>query len=140
MEITSNVVQTVASRSNVTFTETRVSGNCSIIHSEGSGLVKLRGLSSTQCRARFRVHFGGNVAIPADGTVGPISLALTIDGEPVGPTTMIVTPAAVSEYFNVSSSVYLEVPTCCCSTVGVTNLTDEAIEVANPNLIVERVA
>ena len=54
----------------------------------------------------FRVSFGGNIAIPT-GTVGPISLALAIDGEPVACNYMIVTPAAVEEYFNVSSSVFL---------------------------------
>lgn len=140
MEITANAVQTVAAGSNVTFTETPISGNCSIIHTDGSGLVKLRGLTSTQCRARFKVYFGANIAVPTGGTVGEISLALSVDGEPVATTTMIATPAAVEEYFNVSSSIYLEVPACCCSTLGVRNISTAAINVQNANLIVERVA
>lgn len=140
MEITANAVQTVAAGSNVTFTETSISGNCSIIHTDGSGLVKLRGLTSTQCRARFKVYFGANIAVPTGGTVGAISLALSVDGEPVATTTMIATPAAVGEYFNVSSSIYLEVPACCCSTLGVKNIGTAAINVQNANLIVERVA
>lgn len=140
MEITANAVQTVAAGSNVTFTETPISGNCSIIHTDGSGLVKLRGLTSTQCRARFKVYFGANIAVPTGGTVGAISLALSVDGEPVATTTMIVTPAAVEEYFNVGSSIYLEVPACCCSTLGVKNIGTAAINVQNANLIVERVA
>lgn len=140
MEITANAVQTVAAGSNVTFTETPVSGNCSILHADGSGLVKLRGLTTTQCRARFKVYFGANIAIPTGGTVGAISLALSVDGEPVATTTMIVTPAAVEEYFNVGSSIYLEVPACCCSTLGVRNIGTAAINVQNANLIIERVA
>ena len=140
MEITANAVQTVAAGSNVTFTETPISGNCSIIHTDGSGLVKLRGLTSTQCRARFKVYFGANIAVPTGGTVGEISLALSVDGEPVATTTMIATPAAVEEYFNVGSSIYLEVPACCCSTLGVRNIGTGAINVQNANLIVERVA
>lgn len=140
MEITANAVQTVAAGSNVTFTETPISGNCSIIHTDGSGLVKLRGLTSTQCRARFKVYFGANIAVPTGGTVGAISLALSVDGEPVATTTMIATPAAVGEYFNVGSSIYLEVPACCCSTLGVKNIGTAAINVQNANLIVERVA
>ena len=63
------------------------------MHRDGSGLVTLRGLTN-QCRARFRVSFGGNIAIPTGGTVGPISLAIAIDGEAVATTTMISTPAA----------------------------------------------
>lgn len=140
MEITANAVQTVAAGSNVTFTETPVSGNCSIIHTDGSGLVKLRGLTTTQCRARFKVYFGANVAVPTGGTAGAISLALSVDGEPVATTTMIVTPAAVEEYFNVGSNIYLEVPACCCATLGVRNIGTAAVNVQNANLIVERVA
>lgn len=140
MEITANAVQTVAAGSNVTFTETPVSGNCSILHADGSGLVKLRGLTTTQCRARFKVYFGANIAVPTGGTVDAISLALSVDGEPVATTTMIATPAAVEEYFNVGSSIYLEVPACCCSTIGVRNIGTAAINVQNANLIIERVA
>lgn len=139
MELISNAIQTVASNQNVLFTDTVVKGNCSIVHRDGSGLITLRGITD-QCRARYRVSFGGNVAIPADGTVGPISLALAINGEAVAATTMISTPAAVEEYNNVFSAVFLDVPRGCCFQVSVTNLTEDPIEVQNANLIVERVA
>jgi hypothetical protein len=86
------------------------------------------------------VSFGGNIAIPTGGTVGPISLAIAIDGEPVLATTMIVTPAAVEQFFNVKSSVFIDVPRCCCSQISVTNTSDEAIEVQNANLIITREA
>ena len=139
MELISNAIQTVASNQNVLFTDTVIKGNCSIVHRDGSGLVTLRGITD-QCRARYRVSFGGNVAIPADGTVGPITIALAINGEAVAATTMISTPAAVEEYNNVFSAVFLDVPRGCCFQVSVTNLTEDPIEVQNANLIVERVA
>ena len=139
MEITANAVQTVAVNQNVLFNETAISGSCSILHREGSGLVTLRGLSN-QCRARFKVTFGANIAIPEGGTAGAISLALAISGEPVNTTSMIVTPAAVAEYFNVASSIYLDVPKNCCLTIAVENTSTQAIDVQNANLIVERVA
>ncbi len=139
MELIANAVQTVELNQNVLFTDTVVCGNASMVHRDGSGLVNLRGITN-QCRARFRVSFGGNIAIPTDGTVGPISLALAIDGEPVAATTMIVTPAAVEEYFNVYSSIFIDVPRGCCQRVSVQNTSDEAILVQNANLIIERVA
>ena len=139
MEITANAVQTVAVNQNVLFNETAISGSCSILHREGSGLVTLRGLTN-QCRARFKVTFGANIAIPTGGTAGAISLALAISGEPVDTTSMIVTPAAVAEYFNVASSIYLDVPKNCCLTIAVENTSTQAIDVQNANLIVERVA
>ena len=63
-----------------------------------------------------------------------------IDGEAVRTAQMIVTPAAVEQYFNVASCVYIDVPTGCCSTAGVTNTSTQAINVQNATLIVERVA
>ena len=93
-----------------------------------------------QCRARFRVSFGANIGLPADGVVGPISLAIAIDGEAVRATTMTVTPAAVEQFFNVYSSVFIDVPRGCCVTVSVRNITDVDVDVQNANLIVDRVA
>jgi hypothetical protein len=93
-----------------------------------------------QCRARFRVSFGANIAVPTDGTVGPISLAIAIDGEAVRATTMTVTPTVVDAFFNVFSSVFIDVPRGCCVTVSVKNITDVDVDVQNANLIVDRVA
>lgn len=139
MELTANAIQTVAANANVLFTDTVIGGNCSILHRDGSGLVTLRGLTD-QCRARFRVSFGGNIAVPTGGTVGPISLAIAINGEPVATTTMISTPAAVEEYNNVFSAIFIDVPKGCCSQISVRNISDDDVEVQNANLIIERVA
>ena len=139
MELTANALQTVEANQNVLFTDTVVCGSCSILHRDGSGLVTLRGITN-QCRARFKVTFGGNIALPAEGTVEAISLAIAINGEPVASTTMIVTPAAVEEFSNVFSAIYLDVPANCCSQISVRNISTQAIDVQNANLIVERVA
>ena len=138
-EYTSNALQTVALNQNVLFTDTHVSGNNSIIQRDGSGSITLRGVTS-QCRARYKVTFGGNIAIPTGGTVEAISLAIAINGEAVQTTTMIVTPAAVEEFFNVFSAIYIDVPCGCCSQISVRNTSTQAIDVQNANLIVERVA
>ena len=139
MELTANAIQTVAANANVLFTDTVVGGNCAIMHRDGSGLVTLRGLTN-QCRARFRVSFGGNIALPTGGTVGPISLAIAVNGEPVASSTMISTPAAVEEFNNVFSAIFLDIPKGCCSQISVKNTSDQPIEIQNANLIVERVA
>lgn len=94
-EYTANTAQTVNANNNVLLTSTPVKGSNSIIHREGSGLVTLRGITQ-QCRARFKVTFGGNIAVPTGGTAEAISLAIAINGEPITTTTMIETPAAVN--------------------------------------------
>ena len=139
MEIIANALQTVPANQNVYFTDTITCGNCAITHRDDSGLVTLRGMTG-QCRARFRVSFGANIAVPTDGTVGPISLAIAIDGEAVRATTMTVTPTVVDAFFNVFSSVFIDVPRGCCVTVSVKNITDVDVDVQNANLIVDRVA
>lgn len=139
MEIIANALQTVPANQNVYFTDTVVSGNCTMLHRDDSGLVTLKGVTN-QCRARFKVSFGANVAISAGGTVEPISLAIGINGEPVNGTTMTVTPAAAEEFFNVFSAVYVDVPRNCCTTISVRNISNGSIDVQNANLIVERLA
>ena len=137
MEIIANAVQTVPANQNVYFTDTVVSGNYSIGHRDDSGLVTLRGVTN-QCRARFKVSFGGNIAVPTGEIVGPISLAIAINGEPVRVSTMTVTPAAVEQFFNVSGAVYIDVANNCCLNVSVQNISTIPVEVENANLIVER--
>ena len=139
MEIIAVATQTVAENQNVLFTDSVTCGNCSITHRDGSGLVALRG-TTNQCRARYKVTFGGNIAIPTGGTIEAISLALAIDGEGLGSSTMIVTPAAVEEYFNVFGAMFIDVPKGCCLTVSIQNTSTQSILVQNANLIIERVA
>ena len=139
MEIIANALQTVQANQNVYFIDTVICGGSSISHRDDSGLVTLRGVTN-QCRARFKVTFGGNIAIPEGGTAGPISLAIAIDGEAVPTTTMTVTPTAVEAFFNVFSAIFIDVPKCCCMTISVKNISTVPIDVQNANLIVERVA
>lgn len=139
MEIIAVALQEVPANQNVYFTDTVTCGNCSISHRDDSGLVTLKGVTS-QCRARYKATFGANIAVPTGGTVGAISLALAIEGEPARASVMTVTPAAVEEFFNVSSSLFIDVPRGCCLSLSVKNIGTESISVQNANLIVERVA
>jgi hypothetical protein len=137
MEIIAVALQTVQAGQNVYFTDEVTCGNCAISHRDGSGLVTLRGVTN-QCRARFKVSFGGNIAIPTGGTVEPITLALAIDGEAVPSTTTIYTPAAVEAFGNVFTAIFVDVPRNCCQTISVQNTSTQPIEIQNANLIIER--
>lgn len=139
MEIIANALQTVQANQNVYFTDTIVGGGNTFSHRDNSGLVTMRG-NTCQCRARYRVTFGGNIALPEGGTAGPISLAIAIDGEAVPSSTMTVTPTAVESFFNVFASIFIDVPKGCCITVSVQNISTVPVDVMNANLIAERVA
>ena len=141
MEITHASLQTVAPQGNVIFDNTVIKGSGCISHREGSGLIKVKGATcGGNCRARFKASFGGNIAVPTGQTAGVISVALTLDGEAIAETVMTVTPAAVEEFFNVGSEIYIDVPSRTSDTIGVTNISTIPIKVTAANLIVERVA
>ena len=105
-EFTSSGIQTVAAGQNVPLISTSACGKPCIVHRGGSGLVTLRGLTQ-QCKAKFRVSFGANIAVPTGGTVGAITAALAINGEALNSATAAVTPAAVENYFNIFVSAFV---------------------------------
>lgn len=140
MEIVANAIQTVAVNQDVLFTNTSVRGCPSILHREGSGIVTLRGLANGQCRARFRVSFGANIAVPEGETVGPVELTIAINGEGVPSSRMVSTPLDVDNYNNVSADIFIDVPIGCCAQLSIKNTGTIPVNVQNANMIVERVA
>lgn len=137
-EFTNSNIATVAAGQNVPLTETAVKGNACIVHREGAGNVTLRG-NTQQCRALYRVSYGGNIAIPDGGTVEAITAALAVDGEALTSATATVTPAAVGNYFNVFVSAIVEVPRGCCVTVAMENTSTQAVNFANSNFTIDRI-
>lgn len=138
-EYTNSAIVTVAAGQNVPLTETAVAGKGCIVHREGAGIVTLRGITN-QCKARYKVSFGANIAVPAGGTVEAITAALAINGEPLTSATATVTPAAVENYFNIYVTAFIEVPRGCCVTVAAENTSAQAILFDNSNFIAERVS
>lgn len=135
-----SATQEVAIGQNILFTETPVCGNCNIMHRDGSGVVTLRGSNSCCNTAKYKVTFGGNIAVAEGGTVGEISVAIALSGEPLYSATASATPAAEGEFFNVFTQAVISVPCNCCLTVAVENTSaDTAIDVANASLVVERI-
>ena len=140
-EYSAIAVQSVAVDENILFNNgSRACPKGFIQHRDDSGIFLLQG-SSNGCRAVYRVTFNGNIAIATGGTVEPISVALTINGEALGNATATVTPAAIGDFFNVSVTTFIDIPCGCCVTVSVKNVSDTtAIDVTNANIIFDRVA
>lgn len=138
-EFVNTSIVTVSAGQNVPLTETAVTGKPCIVHREGAGIVTLRGLTQ-QCKARFKVSFGANIAIPTGGTVEAITAALVINGEALNSATATVTPAAVENYFNIYVSAIVEVPKGCCVSVAMENTSAQAVSFANSNMTVDRIS
>lgn len=156
-EFTYNPVQTVQPNQPVVLNTSIGCPRGYVLHRNESGIVTLRGIvnNASGCFARYQVTFNGNIAVPSTGTLGPISVALAIDGEPILTSRAIVTPAAVAtepptqaNFFNVTSTATITVPRGCCPNVSVENTSEgataadpaPAILVQNANLTVTRIA
>lgn len=146
-EFSANAVQTVNPGETIIFTENPVPCNRGLIrHRDDTGTFLLKGYVPRQfgcpCRrqqsANYLVDFGANIAIPTGGTVGAISVAITIDGSTIPASTMTVTPAAVEEFFNVSRAINAGIFAGCCESVAVRNTSDQPILVQNANIIFSR--
>ena len=119
-----------------------------VFHEDGTGVFTLRGCGSN-CFARYKATYNGNIAIPTGGTVAPIAVAVTVNGEPRMMSRAIFTPAAGEEYGNVTSTAIITVPKGCCFSVSVrcvSGITDGtttppvSISQINGNLTIDRVA
>ena len=141
VEYSGIALQTVAVDDNVLFSNgNRACRKGFISHRDDSGIFFLKG-ATNGCKAIYQVHFDGNIAIATGGTVEPISVAITINGEALGNATAIATPAAIGDFWNVSITTFIDIPCGCCVTVSVENTSDTtAIDVTNANIIFERVA
>lgn len=148
-EYLANIMQEVALNAPVTLNASIPCTRGWAYHEGGTGLFILRGCTTNQCFATYQVTFNGNIAIPEGGTVTPIAVAITVNGEPRLTSRAIYTPAAVEEYGNVTSTAIIKVPKGCCFSVSVDAVpatTDPTvtpapiIEVQNANLVIDRIA
>ena len=140
-EYSNIALQTVVVDDNVLFNNgNRACRKGFISHRDDSGIFFLKGATNC-CKAIYKVHFDGNIAIATGGTVEPISVAITINGEALGNATAIATPAAIGDFWNVAITTFIDIPCGCCVTVSVENTSGTtAIDVTNANIIFERVA
>ena len=148
-EFSNNALQTINGNAPVIFTETEVPCNRGLVlHRDGTGSFLVKGAvrnntASCKCNqngrtAKYLVEFGANVAIPTGGTVDPITVAIAVNGTIIPSSQMIVTPAAVEEFQNISVAKVVEIYAGCCETISIMNITDEPIEMQNANVVISR--
>lgn len=145
-EYLANAVQEVALNSPILFTASIPCRKGYVYHEDETGIFILKGITDG-CFARYQVTYNGNIAIPAaESPVGPIAIAIAVNGEPRVTSRAIITPAAVDEYGNVTSTAIITVPKGCCFSLSVRYVDADAdtpvgsINVQNSNLVINRIA
>ena len=144
-----NEVQAVTLNGPILFNTSIPCSKGYIYHEGQTGNFILKGAvnNPSACFAQYQVVFNGNIGIPDGGTVGPIAVAITVNGEARPTSRAIITPAAVGDYGNVTSTAIIKVPRGCCFSLSVDAVpasTDgtpaPVIEVQNANLVISRIA
>lgn len=148
-EYLSNPVQRVSLNSPVLFTDSIPCNRGYVYHEDGTGIFILRGVTNN-CFARYQVTYNGNIAVPEEGELTPIAVAISVLGEERPTSRAIFTPQDVDEFGNVTSTAIITVPKGCCFSIAVRYVdatTDDpevvptpTIEVANSNLVITRIA
>ena len=148
-EYLANATQLVELNQPIVFSASIPCNRGNIVHEDETGIFILRG-NTTGCFARYQVTYNGNIAVPEGGTVGPIAVAIATNGEARPTSRAIITPAAVEDYGNVTSTAIITVPRGCCYSISVravSGLVDDetgdpapAINVTNSNLVITRIA
>lgn len=140
--------QTVALNAPISFDASIPCRRGNIYHEDGTGVFILRGVTN-QCYATYQVVLNGNIAIPTNGAITPVAVAISVNGEPRVTSRAIYTPAAVDEYGNVTSTAIIKVPRGCCFSLSVeyvagsddpTVTPTPLISVINGNLTIARIA
>lgn len=143
-----NEEQAVALNGAAIFNDSIPCNRGNVFHESGTGIFILRGCTPN-CFARYQVVFNGNIAIPEGGTVGPIAVALTVNGEARPTSRAIFTPAAAEDYGNVTSTAIITVPKGCCFSLSLRSVPASAdpaatpapvINLQNANLTITRIA
>lgn len=150
-EYLANAPQNVALNAPILFTASIPCRKGYVYHEDETGIFILRGIvnNPSACFATYRVTYNGNIAIPEEGEVTPIAVALAVSGEPRLTSRAIFTPAEAEEYGNVTSTAIIKVPRGCCFSLSVEyvpatddpTVTPTPIIVAqNNNLVIDRIA
>ena len=150
-EYLANALQAVNLNNPVVFTASIPCARGNVVHEDETGIFILRGVVNNPCAeyATYQVTFNGNIALPTGATVGPIAVAIAVNGEPRPTSMAIVTPAAVEEFSNVTSTAIIKVKKGCCFTLSVRSVSATAdptatpapvINVQNANLVISRIA
>ena len=106
------------------------------------GVLNLNGNTPNRF-ARYSVLIQGNIQIPTGGAVTPIAAGITVNGVVVPDSVAIITPAAVGEYWHVSTTAFVTVPCGCCVTVSgvyVDGTEDDPATTPTPSIQVRRKA
>ena len=131
--------QNVALNTPVLFTDSIPCRKGYVYHANNEGVFILRGIVNNQCAgyAQYQVTFNGYISLPEGGTVVPIAVAISVNGEPKQSSRAIFTPAAVGDFGNVTCTAIIKVPRGCCFNLAIENVAANTTDTPAPSIVVQ---
>lgn len=131
--------QNVALNSTIPFDIVSIPCNKGYVIPITTGVLTLRSGANNQ--ARYDVTLQANVAVPEEGELTPIALAITLNGVPLPESVAVVTPAETEELWHINTSTPITVPCGCCVSVSASYVDateDDASVTPTPSIFVRR--
>lgn len=128
-------LQTIAAGGNVLLNPVSCQCGCGAVRQTETGVIRLSGICGRQ-KTQYHIMFDANVAIPAGGTVGPITISILLDGVALPASSAIVTPAAAGDLWHISLNDLVDVCFGDSVTIGIRNDSGVPINMQNAILTV----
>ena len=131
--------QNVALNNTIPFNIVSIPCNKGCVIPIATGVLTLKGGANQF--ARYNVEVKANVAIPENGAVTPLAIAITLNGVPIPDSVAIITPTAAEDVWHINTSTSINVPCGCCVSVSaayVDATEDDATVTPTPSIFVRR--
>lgn len=130
----------VALNNTIPFNSVSIPCNTGNVVPVAVGVLTLKGNTPNKF-ARYEVTAQANVAVPEEGELTPLALAVTINGSVIPESVAIYTPQAVGEYGHINTKATVTIPCGCCASVSVEYVDgteDDAAVTPTPSILVRR--
>lgn len=130
----------VALNGTIPFNDVSIPCNSGNVIPIASGILTLKGNTPNRF-ARYNVRVQANIAVPEEGELTPIAIAIAINGAVIPESVAIYTPQATEEYGHINTEAIVTIPCGCCASISavyVDGTEDDASVVPTPSILVRR--
>lgn len=130
----------VALNGTIPFNDVSIPCNSGNVIPIASGILTLKGNTPNRF-ARYNVRVQANIAVPEEGELSPIAIAIAINGAVIPESVAIYTPQATEEYGHINTEAIVTIPCGCCASISavyVDGTEDDASVVPTPSILVRR--
>ena len=132
----------VALNNTIPFNDVSIPCNSGNVIPIAAGVLTIKGNTPNRF-ARYEVTVQANIAVPEEGELTSLAIAVSINGAVIPESVAIYTPQANEEYGHINTKAIVTIPCGCCASVSavyVDGTEDDPTVVPTPSVLVRRKA